>query len=312
MDTTREHLRRRSSFLATATFDDRPAKLFDGLQNCRSAIVILQHGVRAQQGRIWSSGYRRWAGECRDLLFPLTAFTQIGAGLLEQDQFPKMAAPLQALTLGKAFAKCNPPLSRSISPHPTEHVVFYQESARYWLKATVGIPYYAKNGRVGAPAHGRYLFLADEARARSTCAILNSSLFYIYFISYGDCFHVSENLVTRLPIPSGALSDRKLSVLGGKLMRDLNRHAERKTIETKSADSIRYDEFRVGQSKAIIDEIDHVLARHYGFTEEELDFIINYDVKYRMGVVAEGDQERPRQTCRADSGLQELVVVAGA
>jgi len=29
--------------------------------------------------------------------------------------------------------------------------------------------------------------------------------------------------------------------------------------------------------------IDVVLARHYGFTEEELDFIINYDIKYRMG-----------------------------
>ena len=32
-----------------------------------------------------------------------------------------------------------------------------------------------------------------------------------------------------------------------------------------------------------MDEIDGVLAKHYGFTEEELDFIINYDIKYRMG-----------------------------
>ena len=24
-------------------------------------------------------------------------------------------------------------------------------------------------------------------------------------------------------------------------------------------------------------------TKHYGFTEEELDFIINYDIKYRMG-----------------------------
>ncbi|MDO8367215.1 MAG: hypothetical protein Q7T20_10485 [Saprospiraceae bacterium] len=31
------------------------------------------------------------------------------------------------------------------------------------------------------------------------------------------------------------------------------------------------------------DAIDTVLAAHYGFTEEELDFIINYDIKYRMG-----------------------------
>lgn len=41
--------------------------------------------------------------------------------------------------------------------------------------------------------------------------------------------------------------------------------------------------FKVGLSKPIIDEIDKVLAKHYGFTEEELDFIINYDIKYRMG-----------------------------
>jgi len=52
-------------------------------------------------------------------------------------------------------------------------------------------------------------------------------------------------------------------------------------------------------SKAIIDEIDRVLAAHYGFTEEELDFIpstqlragINYDIKYRMGRDTELDNE---------------------
>ena len=33
----------------------------------------------------------------------------------------------------------------------------------------------------------------------------------------------------------------------------------------------------------MIDLIDELLAGHYGLTEEELDFIVNYDVKYRMG-----------------------------
>ncbi len=32
-----------------------------------------------------------------------------------------------------------------------------------------------------------------------------------------------------------------------------------------------------------------VLACHYGFTDEELDFIINYDIKYRMGRYNGGD-----------------------
>lgn len=33
----------------------------------------------------------------------------------------------------------------------------------------------------------------------------------------------------------------------------------------------------------MIDDLDRMLAKHYGFTEEELDFIINYDIKNRMG-----------------------------
>ena len=43
------------------------------------------------------------------------------------------------------------------------------------------------------------------------------------------------------------------------------------------------ESFNPHMAKPIIDEIDKVLAKHYGFTEEELDFIINYDIKYRMG-----------------------------
>lgn len=52
--------------------------------------------------------------------------------------------------------------------------------------------------------------------------------------------------------------------------------------------TIEYDGVWPQYSKAVIDEIDRVLAKHYGFTDEELDFIINYDIKYRMG---EGSEE---------------------
>ncbi len=55
--------------------------------------------------------------------------------------------------------------------------------------------------------------------------------------------------------------------------------------------AIQYEQFRPREAKSIIDEIDRVLAHHYGFTDEELDFIINYDIKYRMGdELAAGDE----------------------
>jgi len=34
-----------------------------------------------------------------------------------------------------------------------------------------------------------------------------------------------------------------------------------------------------------------VLAGHYGFIAEELDFILNYDIKYRLGRDTEGEEE---------------------
>ena len=47
----------------------------------------------------------------------------------------------------------------------------------------------------------------------------------------------------------------------------------------------------MSKSKLIIDEIDSTLAPHYNFSDEELDFIINYDVKYRLGSDSDADDE---------------------
>lgn len=48
---------------------------------------------------------------------------------------------------------------------------------------------------------------------------------------------------------------------------------------------------RSRSAKPILDEIDRVLAAHDGFTDEELECIINYDIKNRMGRDAEADDE---------------------
>jgi hypothetical protein len=42
-------------------------------------------------------------------------------------------------------------------------------------------------------------------------------------------------------------------------------------------------------SKAIIDQIDMVLASHFGFSQAASDFVFNYDIKYRLG--ADDDEE---------------------
>jgi hypothetical protein len=74
-------------------------------------------------------------------------------------------------------------------------------------------------------------------------------------------------------------------------MRDLKKNAVRKRAVSEKTGSVEYDEFWPSKSKGILDEIDYVLARYYGFTEGELDFIVNYDIKYRMGRDSEREDE---------------------
>ena len=77
--------------------------------------------------------------------------------------------------------------------------------------------------------------------------------------------------------------------LAKRLMQDIKKNSTRLRADYKTTGKVEYDQFYPRNSKGVMDEIDQVLARHYNFTDEELDFIVNYDIKYRLG--ADVDEE---------------------
>jgi len=208
-------------------------------------------------------------------------------GLIQTGHFEKVGSPLVLSTFKKVAAVNHATVATLLSRREERYFIFYQEATQYWVKATIGLPHYSKNGTIGAPPHGRYLYFREARDTHVVCAVLHSSLFYNYFIAYGDCFHLSDKLVSTFPMPESVRRDDRLVSLGVRLMTDLMRNAENKTINTSTGDRITYAEFYASRSKSIIDAIDVALARHYGFTDEELDFIVNYDIKYPMGRDAE-------------------------
>lgn len=288
MSSVRSVLRNYCGFISVIPFDDRPGKLFDGLQHCRSVVFTCQRTASSVVPE-FVSRYQRWPTEFRSNLFPLVGYAPNTTRKLFGDLFAKIGSCNAASVKKKLESSTQKVLGVILSPSATKYFIFYQEATQYWIKATIGLPYYAKNGRVGAPAHGRYLYFRDATQAAAASAVMNSSLFYLYFIAFSDCFHLSDTLVSNFPVPPSLPIDKRLTELNHDLMADLTSNAIRKTIETKDGDKISYAEFNAGASKPIIDRIDAALARHYGFSDEELDFIINYDIKYRLG--ADADEE---------------------
>jgi hypothetical protein len=120
--------------------------------------------------------------------------------------------------------------------------------------------------------------------------LLNSNLFNLWWCSLSDARHITNHEYGIIRIDENSLSLKKLPELSISLMNDYSTNAKRVVYQKRNGETI-YDQFVPRKSKLIIDQIDTILAEHYGFTEEELDYIINYDIKYRMGLGGEADDD---------------------
>src|SRR5574340_956742 len=101
-----------------------------------------------------------------------------------------------------------------------------------------------------------------------------------------DGYHCGKDNIQAFPFNPEQLSTdvgEQLESLSNLLSESLKENAQRKTVRYRGTGIVEYDEFNVKASRAIVDKIDVSLAAHYGFTPEISDFIINYDIKYRMG-----------------------------
>lgn len=282
-------LRQKSSSLWVSTFDDRPGKLFEGLQHCRSTIFLARCGKEVN--RTWATRYQRWPTAERPMLLPILSYVGESDSAMPERIVAKHATEYSATAFCKT-SQHQHTLELFRSRRTTEHYVFYQEATQYWVKATSSLPFYAKNGARSSPAHGRYIYFDSALKAKAATALLNSSLFYVYFVAYGDCFHLSDTLAAGFPVSESLMQDEGLGELSDKLMSELEAHAERKTITSRRGDSIdriEYDEYYGARCKDTIDKIDLRLAQIYGFSDEETDFLINYDIKYRMGLNGQED-----------------------
>ena len=145
MAPVRAELRRRSSRLWIATFDDRPGKLFDGLENCRSTIFLSRGGSSSERPQLAVTGYQRWTTAERPLLFGRLRFAELDEVPLFDGLFPKVQTSAQARVFAKLAKDADATIASYTRRSATPHFVFYQESARYWVKATTGLPYYGSS-----------------------------------------------------------------------------------------------------------------------------------------------------------------------
>jgi hypothetical protein len=263
--------------LWVSTYDIRPSKLFVGADQ-RLAIYLDAPSV---PGGTFGTRYHRWQESERPLLFERLRHAAVGE-IRYVNSIAKAEAEIELHIWRKLQAR--KPLINDLRGSAQ---VFYHNAPRYWIRALTFTPYFW-NERDGKKVSTQVKPLSVGSRqdAAVTASALNSSLFYWWFILFSDSRHLNMREIERFHLGLREMEDslrKQLDSLCTRLMDDYRHHAVRKKCQYKTTGSVVYDEFYPRHSKAIIDDIDRMLAEHYGFTDEELDFIINYDIKYRMG-----------------------------
>ena len=276
------------TMLWVSSYDIRPAKLFIGVDQ-RLAIYLMASGVPRAVSGIFSSRYHRWSEQLRTTLLPSIEYVNTAISIIPYS-VPKIHSRIEERLLEKLIA--NQSLKQSFqkrySSNSKGSTVYFHNAPRYWIRATNFIPYFW-NEQDGEKisTQVKSLTLTKKPNAAAVVAVLNSSLFYWWFLILSDCRHLNMREIESFPLGLDQMSqDTKvwLGKLTDRLMESFNRHKQRKETQYQTTGKVVYDEFNQKPSKPITDEIDRVLAEHYGFTDEELDFIINYDIKYRMGL----------------------------
>ena len=144
-------------------------------------------------------------------------------------------------------------------------------------------------GQTLLPTELKELAFSNRTARDVAVAALNSSLWFWFFSAYSDVRNVNRREIDAFPIDL-AVAEREcgseMSALAAELMEDFERNSVMTTINYAAYGTLTIQVFQPRLSKSVIDRIDRGLADLYSFTDQEIDFIINHDIKYRLGAEA--------------------------
>jgi len=277
-------VRSKLSKLYASHYSNRPSQLFSGAQK-RLTILMGEKG-NTEKRIIYSTRYFRWSKEEREYFFDacLNYHAAIHPFSVFDASLEKLGSELEASTFQKLNSSNG--ILATATCRSSSHKVYYTRSFQYFLAFLNFIPEMEdiETGERKLPSELKELEFRSSVSALGALASLSSSTFFWFWHVLSDCRNLNKRDVLAFPV--------NLEMLDNQLKVSLRNAAKKylNSLKTSSSTMLKsgmyIQTFDYGANKLFLDKIDSILARHYGFTDEELDFIINYDIKYRLGLGA--------------------------
>jgi len=262
------------------SFANRPSQLFTGAQK-RLTIFI---GTKRSNGtaKFRTGGYLRWAREERETLFVarISHCVRNKVFLVFPASLEKIADERQHSILSKLLARGERLEICTVKQSP--HTVYYTRKFGYFLAFLDFVPEIReiKTGRRVPPSELKSLAFQSKRSVEAAIAALSSTTFFWFWNVLSDCRNLNRRDLLAFPLDLSKTPTPLLTKLGDLGRKYLGELVDSSRTMVKSGLQIQTFDYSV--CKVTIDEIDTVLASYYRLSPDELDFITNYDIKYRM------------------------------
>jgi len=268
-----------------SNFAWRPAKLFENVNRALTIFVSIKTSIP----QVYSTHYLKWSSETRGNLFPTISFTSWKE---KRNSFwvPKLGNKIEKAILKKVLHSDNS-ISYLVTKNSTNRVYYRTTGGLYWKIFTDFSPKFFINGKEWKSSRETFFAVTEKNQDIICIALLSSNTFWWWYTITSNLRDLNPSDIQGFKFPATILNDSNILEIGKKYLKDLEDNSTMLTRVQKQTGETQTQSFKISLSKPIIDQIDKLLATHYDFTDEELDFIINYDIKYRMGKELEGEDD---------------------
>ncbi|MEF3280315.1 MAG: N-6 DNA methylase [Elusimicrobiota bacterium] len=187
-------------------------------------------------------------------------------------RYPKISLDIERKILDKIFAQ-----KTSIRDllRPTGKPIYYRTTGGRYFKVITNYP-------TGSTKEKAIYF--EEYIANAIGCILSSNLYFWFYQIYSNNLDLKLYEIESFKIPFEKLDSKKIKILEKlyqEYLEDIEANANiRQTTKYTNIDSFK--EYKIYKSKHIIDKIDDFIGPLYGLTEEEILFIKEYEIDFRL------------------------------
>jgi len=249
-----------------STFDRDKCRFFDNMTQSVS-IMLCKKKTKGGNCNFYTSRMFRVMPEINIISFqlahPYLLGDKIGVSFNKKHRLPKIGDKMILDILEKIVA--NKQIISSIITNTGEKI-WIRTSGNYWYNAWDREPY--QNTKIKS-------IIVKDGFGNFLILLINSSTFYLWFRVHGDGRDMNTDIMKALPIPDKEKirNIRELIFFTSEfLMNFLFFNFDKE-----------HNRFNTSNVKPVIDICDIIIGKLYGFSKEEIDFVLNFEDVIRGG-----------------------------